>query len=162
MQSKTTFIIAGLLILAAVLYLLINSTGDAAHYYLTVAEVLRLDAAAQQRAITVSGAVLDGSIVYDEPGVLNFTIVQIPGDPHEIERAGGLEPAIHAALNDSDAPVLDIVYRGSPPDMLRPEAQAIVSGRLGADGRFYADELRLKCPSRYEETLPTQAADNGD
>ncbi|HNT74236.1 MAG TPA: cytochrome c maturation protein CcmE [Anaerolineae bacterium] len=159
MQSKTTFTIAGLLILAAVLYLLINSTGDAAHYYLTVEEVRRLDAAAQQRAITVSGAVLGGSIVYDEVGVLNFTIVQLPGDPREMERAGGLEQAIHAAMNDPDAPTLEIVYRGSPPDMLRPEAQAIVSGRLSADGRFYADELRLKCPSRYEETPPTQAAE---
>ncbi len=156
MQSKTTFIVAGLLILAAVLYLIINSTGDVAQYFLTVAEVHRLDAAARQRAVTVSGAVLGDSIAYDEPGVqLTFTIVQIPGDPRGIERAGGLEQALHTAVNDAAAPTLDIVYHGSPPDMLRHEAQAIVSGRLSDDGRFYADEIRLKCPSRYEEALPT-------
>ncbi len=158
MQNKTTFIAAGLLITAAVLYLLISSTGSAAHYYLTIEEVRALDAAAQQRpaatqrAITVSGAVLGESIVHDELGtLLTFTIVQIPGDPREIERAGGLEQVLHAAVQDSTAPMLEIVYHGSPPDMLRHEAQAIVRGRLGEDGRFYADELLLKCPSRYEE-----------
>ncbi len=152
MQNKTTFIVAGLLITAAVLYLLISSTGSSAHYYLTIEEVRALDAAAQQRAITVSGAVLGESIVHDELGtLLTFTIVQIPGDPREIERAGGLEQVLHAAAQDPTAPTLEIVYHGSKPDMLRHEAQAIVRGRLGEDGRFYADELLLKCPSRYEE-----------
>ena len=38
------------------------------------------------------------------------------------------------------------------PDLLQHEAQAIMTGRLGDDGVFYADELLLKCPSRYEES----------
>ncbi len=154
MHSKTTLIVAGLLILTAVLYLLVSSTGDAAQYFLTIAEARRLDAAARQRAITVSGAVLGGSVAYDA-NVLTFSIVQIPGDPRDIERAGGIEQAIHAAVNNPAAPTLAVVYHGSPPEMLQPEAQAIVSGRLADDGRFYADEIRLKCPSRYEEALPT-------
>ncbi len=151
MQNKSTYLIAGVLIVAAVLFLLISSTGSSAHYYLTIEEVRALDAATP-RAITVSGAVLGESIVYDAPGAeLRFTIVQIPADPREVERAGGIEQALHAAAQDPAAPRLEIVYRGSPPDMLRHEAQAIVRGRLGADGRFYAEELLLKCPSRYEE-----------
>jgi len=39
---------------------------------------------------------------------------------------------------------------------LTNEAQAIMTGSLGEDGVFYADELLLKCPSRYEEGVPSQ------
>jgi cytochrome c-type biogenesis protein CcmE len=28
---------------------------------------------------------------------------------------------------------------------------------MGADGVFYAEELLLKCPTRYEEAVPEQA-----
>jgi cytochrome c-type biogenesis protein CcmE len=159
-QGKTNFIIAGSLIVVAVLYLLISSTGDAAHYFLTVEEVHQLDATERQRDLTVSGAVLGESIEHDDLGaMLTFTIVQIPGDPREVERAGGLEQVIRAALRNPTAPTLDVVYHGSKPDMLRHEAQAILYGRMGEDRRFRADELRLKCPSRYEEALPEQATE---
>jgi cytochrome c-type biogenesis protein CcmE len=43
------------------------------------------------------------------------------------------------------------------PDLLKHESQAIIRGRLGEDGRFYADEVLLKCPSRYQEAVPEQA-----
>jgi cytochrome c-type biogenesis protein CcmE len=46
------------------------------------------------------------------------------------------------------------------PDLLRHEAQAIVTGRIGADGVFYADELLLKCPTRYEEDIPLQSLES--
>jgi cytochrome c-type biogenesis protein CcmE len=49
------------------------------------------------------------------------------------------------------------VYVGPRPDLLRDEAQAIVTGHLGEDGVFYADELLLKCPTRYQEEVPLQA-----
>ena len=43
------------------------------------------------------------------------------------------------------------------PDLLKDEAQAIMTGELRSDGKFYASELLLKCPSRYEEAAPGQA-----
>mgnify|MGYP003349956457 CR=1 FL=1 len=43
---------------------------------------------------------------------------------------------------------------------LRNEAQAIMTGKLGEDGVFYAEELLLKCPTKYEEAVPEQAATN--
>jgi cytochrome c-type biogenesis protein CcmE len=52
---------------------------------------------------------------------------------------------------------MTIVYVGPKPDLLRNEAQAIVTGHLGDDGVFYADELLLKCPTKYEEAVPEQA-----
>ena len=63
---------------------------------------------------------------------------------------------LHEAVNDPDAPRLEIVYEDVKPDLLQHEAQAILRGQLGEDGRFYADELLLKCPTRYEEEIPDQ------
>jgi cytochrome c-type biogenesis protein CcmE len=52
---------------------------------------------------------------------------------------------------------MTVVYVGVKPDLLRNEAQAIVTGSVGADGVFHAEELLLKCPTRYEEAVPEQA-----
>lgn len=110
------------------------------------------------RNVTVSGAVLGDTIVYNpsERLQVTFTVVQIPGDPEEVERAGGLARVLHDAVNDPNAPRLEVVYDDIKPDLLQNEAQAIMRGQLGEDGRFYADEVLLKCPTRYEEELPEQ------
>jgi cytochrome c-type biogenesis protein CcmE len=157
MTGKIKFIVAGLLIVAAALYLIVSSTGSAAHYFLTVEELWALGDDARDRNVTVSGAVLGDTIVYDSsvPRV-TFTIVQVPGDPDEVERAGGLAMVLHEAVSNPDAPRLEIVYDDVKPDLLQHEAQAIIRGQLGEDGRFHADELLLKCPTRYEEDVPGQ------
>ena len=51
---------------------------------------------------------------------------------------------------------LRIVYHGPKPDLLRPGAQAIAEGRLDTDGKFNAQSVLLKCPTRYEEQFPQQ------
>ena len=160
MTGKIKFF-AGLLIVAAALYLIVSSTGSTAHYFLTVEELQALGDGALDRRITVSGAVLGDTIVYDSsvPRV-TFTIVQVPGDPDEVERAGGLATVLHAAVQNPDAPRLEIVYEDVKPDLLQHEAQAILRGQLGEDGRFYADELLLKCPTRYEEDVPAQVEES--
>ncbi len=158
MAGKGKFIFAGLLILAAVVYLIISNTGSTAHYFLTIEELRAMGDRAVGRNLTVSGAVLGESIVYD-PTIprVTFTIVQVPADPKEVERAGGLAAVLHAAVNDPDAPRLEVVYNNVKPDLLKHESQAIIRGHLGEDGRFYADEVLLKCPTRYQEAVPEQA-----
>ena len=159
MADKKKFVVAGLLIVAAVVYLIYSSTGGAASYYTTVDELQSMGGEAQGRRLTVSGAVLTDSIVYDSslPRV-TFTIVQVPGDPEEVKRQGGLEAVLDAAVNDATASRLVVVYDDVKPDLLDGKAQAIARGQLGEDGRFYADEVLLKCPSRYEADVPQQAA----
>ena len=158
MAGKTKFIFAGLLIVAAVAYLIISSTGSTANYFLTIEELQAMGNEATGRNITVSGAVLGDTIAYDSsvPRV-TFTVVQVPGDPEEVERAGGLAKVLHDAVNDPNRPRLEVVYDDVKPDLLQHEAQSIIRGRLGDDGRFYAGEVLLKCPTRYEEEIPNQA-----
>ena len=159
-MSKRNFIVAGMLVVVAVGYLIISSTGSTASFFLTIEEVLAMGAEAQERSLTVSGAVIGDSIAYyaSQPQV-TFTMVQIPGDPKAVEAAGGLATVLHAAVTDPNAARLDVVYNGVRPDLLQDEAQAIVRGRIEPDGRLHADELLLKCPSRYAEEIPEQIED---
>lgn len=160
-MGKGKFIIAGLLIVAAVIYLIVTSTGQTAHYFLTIEELRAMGQEADERRVTISGAVLGDTISYNAsiPQV-TFTIVQVPGDPREIERAGGLAQVLHDAVTNPEAPHLEIVYQDVKPDLLQHESQAIIRGQLQDDGRFYADEVLLKCPTRYEEGLPEQSGES--
>ena len=42
------------------------------------------------------------------------------------------------------------------PDLMKDEAQAILTGKLASDGTFNASELLLKCPTRYGDAVPNQ------
>jgi cytochrome c-type biogenesis protein CcmE len=161
MESRMKFVVAGLLIVAAVAYLIITSTGSTARYFLTIDELRAMGQDADGRPVTISGAVLGDTIDYDpsQPRV-TFTIVQVPGNPREVERAGGLAKVLHDAVTNPEAPRIEVVYDDVKPDLLQHEAQAIVRGELEPDGRFYADEVLLKCPTKYEEGLPDQAVES--
>jgi cytochrome c-type biogenesis protein CcmE len=159
-RNRTTFIVAGLLVVVAVAYLIISSTGSTAQFFLTVQELQQMGDEVLGRNITVSGAVLGETIVYDAMAPqVTFTVVHVPADPKAVEAAGGLAQVLHDATLDPTRPRLDVVYRGVKPDLLTNEAQAIMRGRLDEDRRFVADDLLLKCPSRYEDEIPGQTGD---
>lgn len=156
--GRTKFIIGGVLMLAAVAYLIVSSTQAAAQYFLTVDELEAKAASLGSRNVKVSGAVVGDTITYDAQSLtLGFTIANVPGDLKEIEASGGLAAALEAAVLNPDASRMRVVYIGPKPDLMRDQAQAILTGHMGEDGIFYADEVLLKCPTRYESDLPEQS-----
>jgi cytochrome c-type biogenesis protein CcmE len=158
--NRTKFILGGFLVAAAVIYLIVTSTQAAAQYYLTVDELIAKGDTVKDRDIKLSGAVIGDSISYDmESLTLRFTIANVPADSDEIEAAGGLAEVLHQAVMDPNASRMEVVYIGPMPDLLQHEAQAIVTGRIGKDGVFEADELLLKCPTRYEDEVPSQVVE---
>jgi cytochrome c-type biogenesis protein CcmE len=157
-SSRVKFIIGGLLIAAAVVYLIFTSATANAQYFLTVDELINGSVQTGSRQIRVSGAVIGDSIQYDSDNlILTFTVAHIPGDIKEIDAQGGLANVLHEAVADPTRNVLQVQYDGVMPDLLRNEAQAIMTGRMGEDGVFYVDELLLKCPTKYEEAVPEQS-----
>lgn len=157
--GKMKFIIGGLLIFAAIVYLIMSSAQANAQYFMTIDEVGANGSDLQGRDLRVSGAVVGDSIQYDPQSLtLTFTVAHIPGDNKEIEQAGGLAEVLHLAVSDPSRSKMEVVYNGPKPDLLRNEAQAIMTGSIGQDGKFYADELLLKCPTRYEEAVPEQSS----
>lgn len=109
--------------------------------------------------VRISGAVIGDTIQYDPQTLtLKFTIANVPGDNNTIDAQGGLAAVLHAAVLDPNRTRLQVVYQGVKPDLLRNEAQAILTGKLGQDGVFYATDLLLKCPTKYQDAVPSQAA----
>lgn len=151
------FVIGGLIIVAAVVILAITSLRGNTQYYLTINELLA-NQNGQTQNVRISGVVIGSTILYDAAtNTLSFDVANIPGDNDTIEKMGGLAEALHQAAIDPALKHLTIHYTGAKPDLLKDEAQAIMTGSLGSDGIFYASELLLKCPSRYEDSIPSQA-----
>ncbi len=157
--GRAKFIVGGLLIVAAIIYLIVTSTQASAQYFLTVDELASRRGSEIGRDVRVSGAVIGDTITYDpETLTLEFTVAHVSGDNNEIEAQGGLAKVLHDAVNDPGRTHMPVVYIGPKPDLLRHEAQAIMTGKMGEDGVFYADELLLKCPTKYEDAVPEQSA----
>lgn len=155
--NRLKFIIGGLLIIAAIIYLIVSSTQANAQYFLTIRELNTRGSAVVGQQVRVSGAVLGDSIKYDSQNlVLTFEVANVPGDNKEIEKEGGLAAVLHNAVIDTQAPHMKVVYKGVKPDLLRNEAQAIMTGHVDQNGVFQADELLLKCPTKYQEAVPNQ------
>jgi cytochrome c-type biogenesis protein CcmE len=154
------FIIGGLIIVAAITFLIVSSLQANVQYFLTVDEILEKQQTGELsgRNIRLSGAVLGDSIQYDMDTLeLSFTIAHVPGDLDLVDEEGGLAAALHNAVMDPDRSRLEVVYYGARPDLLQNEAQAILTGELLPNGVFEADELLLKCPTKYEGSVPEQA-----
>lgn len=152
------FVIGGILILGAVVFLIWTSTAASAEYFLTIDELNAKGSGVVDKNLRVSGAVIGDSIQYDAQSLtLSFEVAHVPADNLAIESEGGLAEVLHQAVLDPSRARIKVVYVGPKPDLLRNEAQAIMTGHMGQDGVFYAEELLLKCPTRYEEAVPEQA-----
>lgn len=161
-QGRAKFIIGGLLILAAVIYLIVSSTQANAEYFMTVNELKSKGNSLVGQSLRISGAVVGDTIQFDPQTMnLTFDIANVPGDNASIEMGGGLAAVLHSAVTDPTRARLTVVYNGPKPDLLSNEAQAIITGHLGQDGIFHADELLLKCPTKYQQAVPSQVV-NGN
>ncbi len=150
-HARMKFIVGGALILGAVVYLIATTTLSTAQYYLTVEELRGRGSTVVGKNVRVSGAVMGESIQYDAQALeLTFTVAQVSDSPESLQAAGGLAQALAQAVRNPQAARLNVHYLGPKPDLMRPEAQAIMDGQLREDGTFHADTLLLKCPTRYE------------
>src|SRR5512142_318954 len=157
-MGRMKFIVGGLLILAAVVYLIVTATQANAQYFMTINELKAKGTADVDKNLRVSGAVVGDTIQYDPNTLtLTFEVANVPGDNKQIDAQGGLAKVLHEAVVDPNSARMKVVYNGPKPDLLKDEAQAIMTGHMDPDGTFHADELLLKCPTKYQEAVPNQA-----
>lgn len=139
-SNRLKFVIGGGLILAAVVFLVVNAMRGNTQLYVTVEEFYGMQSQLAGRDLRVSGWVLGDSIQYTQIDAnqsrLEFDIVDDINNPGQRLRI--------VALNE---PI---------PDLLQHEAQALVEGHA-ENGEFVANKggLFLKCPTRYEEIEPS-------
>ena len=157
--GRLKFIIGGLLILAAIVYLIFSSTQANSQYFMTIQELQSKGSSLVGQDVRVSGAVIGDTIKYDPQSMtLSFSVANVPGDNRTIDSEGGLAAVLHAAVLDPKRARIQVIYKGGRPDLLQNEAQAIMTGKMGADGVFTASELLLKCPTRYQNAVPKQSS----
>ncbi len=150
-KGRLKFLIGGVLILAAVVYLIVSGTLTGAQYFMTVDDLVN-NPAYVGKTVRITGAVIGDSIDYDTNTLLiKFTVANVD------DQASDLGQALHEAVVDTSVTRLPVrVENTVKPDLLKDEAQAIMTGTLGSDGVFHATELLLKCPSRFIESGPEQ------
>jgi cytochrome c-type biogenesis protein CcmE len=125
-----SFMLAGIAILGAVLYLVFANTQANAVYYMTVPELKHCTTCTVQ-AVRVAGVVEAGSVVRnDARQMLNFTITD-------------------------GKQLLPVTYTGVVPDIFRPGIQVVVEGHYTGQGPFQAQTLLAKCPSKFQSATPT-------
>lgn len=150
-NERLKFLIGGLLILAAVGYLIVSGTLSGQQFFITVEEALNNPDYAGQ-TVQITGAVIGSTIkeeTIDGKYTITFTVANMPIRTHN------LAETLNIASNDPNALKLKVfVQDQAKPELLRHEAQAIMTGKIGEDGVFYATQLQFKCPSRFEEAGP--------
>jgi cytochrome c-type biogenesis protein CcmE len=101
-------------------------------YYHTISELSTMKQGELRQRMRVSGYVAQGTIQH-LPGRVDFILIE-------------------------ENRKLPVSYTGTAPlpDTFKDDAQALVEGRLGSDGKFTAEQVQAKCASKYE-IAPTPA-----
>lgn len=126
-----SFILGGLVILGAVIYLVYANTQANAVYYMTVSE-LRSCTICTTQSVRVAGTVQKGTVVRDDA-----------------------KQQISFVISDSNRQSLPVVYSGIVPDIFAPGIQVVVEGHYTGQGPFQAQTLLAKCPSKFTAATPT-------
>jgi cytochrome c-type biogenesis protein CcmE len=127
MSSTMKFLVGGVIVAVVIGVLIATSFSGSTSDYLTVAEVRALGPE-QPRDSRVAGAIVPDSVDWSTRE-LHLTF--------EIEDETGMLP---------------ISYHGPQPDMLVDAVEAVAIGKYDpASQVFEAEELLMKCPSKYEE-----------
>ena len=123
---RKKYIIGGIIVLIAVIYLLYLSFGSSVSYYVTVSEFFDRTEELVDTDVRVAGNVANTAIEWNADELeLVFTLTE-----------GG--------------EYMSVVYDGVKPSGFKAGSTILVEGRYDADGVFRARQIILKCPSKYE------------
>jgi cytochrome c-type biogenesis protein CcmE len=128
-RSRQRFLIASLLIVAAIGYMIFSATQSGSEYYMTAGEILAKGDEMVGQQVKMGGRVVDNSIQWDRG-----------------------TNTVAFALTDGTQN-LPVMYGGIVPDSFQPGADVILEGKLGADGQFHATSMLAKCASKYEPAI---------
>ncbi len=127
-NKKLKFIIGGVIIVLAIIYLGYGAIKNTGAYYIPLDELNANPQAYMGKKIRVSGAILQDSEDWDATNLL-----------------------LKFKMSDQTGETVLVSFHGSRPSNFSRATEAIVEGEIQPDGSFKADNLLLKCPSRYEE-----------
>lgn len=125
-RPKTRFLIAGLVIVAAIGYMIYAAIESGSEYYVTTTELAAMGGKAIGQEMKIGGQVLDGTVQQDH-GANSVSFTLTDGTKN-----------------------LPVTYTGTVPDTFQAGNGVILEGKLGTDGKFQANSMLTKCASKYE------------
>jgi cytochrome c-type biogenesis protein CcmE len=128
-RLRLSFLLAGIAILGAVIYLVVSNTQASAVYYMTVSELKSCKTCVTQD-VRVAGVVQSGFVRNDAQQTISFVITQ-------------------------GSQKLPVTYTGVVPDIFAPGITVVVEGYYTGSGPFQAQTLLAKCPSKFQAATPT-------
>ena len=127
-MKKSKFLVAGLVVIAAVGYLVISGFNSSSVYYLKVTELVNKSSAYSEKGLRVSGDVKNGTVQKD---VVN--------------------QHLEFVMSDKEGSEMNVVYNGIIPDAFNEDVQVIIEGEYSKKtNTFKVRTLLAKCPSKYE------------
>ena len=124
---RLKFVLGGLVIVGALVWLGFVGFQESKAYYITVDEFNGLHADNQGKTFKVAGDVVDGSIDRGKTP-MEFLICSSPGKNMKVQYIGK-----------------DVI-----PDTFKDGSKAVVEGNVGPGGVFQAKHIEAKCASKYE------------
>ena len=123
---RLKFVLGGLVIVGALIWLGFIGYQESKAYYITVEEFSAMQGDLHGKTVKVAGDVVDGSIDRSRT-------------PMEFQIS-------------SRAKTLRVKYVGKDviPDTFKDGSKAVVEGNVGQDGVFQARHIEAKCASKYE------------
>ena len=125
MRRSRRFLIGGLVILAALSYIIYGGMQEAIVYFKMPSELKAEASSSRDKFLRMGGMVVKGSLQAD---VKNLT--------YRFE------------LTDGTASI-PVLFKGIPPDLFTEGKGAVVEGRIGADGVFQATTIMAKHAEEY-------------
>jgi len=126
MAARTKFLIGGLIIVAALVWLGFVNFQESKAYYITVDEFRSMKGELEGKNLKLAGDVVEGSIDRTKPQ-MEFVIAS-------------LETRIRVRY----------IGKAIIPDTFKGGAKALVEGTVAPDGVFNASRIEAKCASKYE------------
>jgi cytochrome c-type biogenesis protein CcmE len=125
MKRNKRFLIGGLIIFAALAYVIYGGMQEALVYFVTPSELKAKETTSADKFLRMGGMVVKGSLQKD---VQNLT--------YRFELTDGVIS-------------YPVFFRGVPPDLFNEGTGAVVEGRIGKDGVFQASTIMAKHAEEY-------------
>lgn len=121
-------VVAGVVIAAALGFLLLRAVGDATVYFKTADEAVAERAQLGTHRFRIEGLVVPGS-VRDGAGEVDFTI------------------------RGQQGATVDVVHKGDVPELFQPDIPVVMEGRFQG-GSFLSDRILVKHTNEYKAENP--------
>ena len=136
-SHRTRFVIIAVVVALALAFMIWAAFGENTRYFLTVSEFNDKQAGQEivdGQMVRVSGKLVEGT--FDRPEKSTISHFQIT------DKEGSY----------SGSALLLATYDGVLPDLFfNPHSEIILEGSYSGDGVFQANEILVKCPSKYED-----------